>query len=49
MTGAAESGVAEDPFCFHTGTSPVSRHRLMREIEYGASHRLVAGPYGAPA
>lgn len=49
MTGAAGSGFAEDPFCFHTGTSPVSRHRLMLEVEYGVSHRLVAGPYGAPA
>jgi hypothetical protein len=48
VTGAAGSGFAEDPFCFHTGTSPTSRDRLMLEIEYGITHRLVAGPYGAP-
>lgn len=48
VTGPAGSGFAEDPFCFHTGTSPVSRNRLMLEIEYGITNRLVAGPYGAP-
>jgi hypothetical protein len=48
ITGEAGSGFAEDPFCFHTGTSPLARDRLMLEIEYGISHRLVAGPYGAP-
>jgi hypothetical protein len=48
VTGEAGSGFAEDPFCFHTGTSPVVRNRLMLEVEYGISRRLVAGPYGAP-
>ncbi|HYC02044.1 MAG TPA: hypothetical protein VED40_02055 [Azospirillaceae bacterium] len=48
LTGPAGTGFAEDPYGFHTGTSPVRRNRLMLEVEYGMSARRVAGPYGSP-
>jgi len=48
LTGPAGYGFAEDPFGFHTGTTPTRRNRLILEVEYGITKRRVAGPYGSP-
>jgi len=47
--GEAGTGFAEDPFCYHTGTTPERRSRLMLEVEFGVSACPVAGPYGGTA
>jgi hypothetical protein len=46
LPGEAGTGFAEDPFCYHTGTTPSARSRLMLEVEFGVSGCPVAGPYG---
>jgi hypothetical protein len=47
LSGEAGTGFAEDPFCYHTGTTPAARSRLMLEVEFGVSACPVAGPYGS--
>ena len=37
VTGRAGTGFAEDPFCFHRGTPPVSSDRLMMRVEFRIS------------
>jgi hypothetical protein len=37
VTGPAGTGFAEDPFCFHRGTPPISGDRLMMYIEFRLS------------
>lgn len=37
VTGPAGTGFAEDPFCFHRGTPPMSGDRLMMRVEFGIS------------
>jgi hypothetical protein len=49
VTGPTGFGFAEDPFGFHTGTTPISRNRLILEIEYGVTGCAVAAPQGAGA
>ena len=41
LTGRAGFGFVEDTFGFHRGIAPTRRARLMLEIEYGCSPRLV--------
>lgn len=38
LCGNAGFGIAEDPFCFHKGARPISRPRLMLQIQYALNH-----------
>lgn len=38
LCGKAGFGIAEDPFCFHKGTRPITRPRLMLQIQYALHH-----------
>lgn len=38
ICGEPGSGFAEDPFCFHRGTPPRDRDRLMLQIEFAANN-----------
>lgn len=38
ICGQAGSGFAEDPFCFHKGTIPVGKNRLILEIKFASNN-----------
>ena len=38
ICGQAGSGFAEDPFCFHRGTPPTGKDRLMLQIEFAVNN-----------
>ena len=37
LTGSAGFGFIEDPFCFHRGTPPITKDRLMFSLNYGVA------------
>ncbi len=46
VRGAAGLGFAEDPFAFHMGRAPLTRPRLMAEVQFGVSAATPRRFYG---
>lgn len=47
ICGTAGFGFIEDPFCFHKGTIPVCRDRLILEVKFASKNYEAATKIGA--